>query len=244
MTKTAKIKQGSVDISNPYILISYSDEYGVDDWIPIAVLSVAQTVEQMRLEMLYDDDDIHDSILKMMHEELRFYLFELDNPCNISYLLYHCSTMANIYSNIHFKFIEKITASNLMHYIRTKSQLDRICFTSMIGNIQDMYTQAMTLSLWDSALDTNFTHRTKDQFNNSLNELYKILFVKLPEHDGFEIGDQDRFNLIEFSSYLAELDIADFSYILNYLMHLQLIGQKDIPKMLNFFYQNKRLCRE
>lgn len=101
--KTMTLKKGKVDESLPHFIIFYSEEYGCDDWQKIATLSLADTVNNMRLEVL---DGVGRDILKKLRKELNFYLFELQNSCPVSYLCYHAkSTMSNIYSHIHFSLV-------------------------------------------------------------------------------------------------------------------------------------------
>ena len=97
--KKATVIYGKVDIgTQPYFVISYSDTYE-SDWIPIALMSVAHEVKDLRLALLTHSADDR-PFLDMVQEELRFYFLELREEHPVRYLVYHAtSTISNIYSN-------------------------------------------------------------------------------------------------------------------------------------------------
>ena len=155
MTRSKKVKFGDMNLTKPHFLISYSPEYGCEGWKPKAVLSAASTVEEMRLALLVHDISDRPAI-DLMLKEISFYLFELKENDTIAYLIYHCSTMSNVYSNIHFSYIKSINKNNFIYYIITECKLQCIYNNNSFYVIKDKYL--------------NIT--VKHIFNNALNKVY------------------------------------------------------------------------
>ena len=234
MTKIKTIEQGDVNIAEPHFLISYSDNYGVDNWRSIAVLSLSlQNVNDMRLALLLYGID--DTIIEMMHRELNFYLFQLKNSSVLEYLIFHCSSMSNIYSNIHFTYVQEINKNNFLYYIKTQSKLLGIFFNSFIADIQQCYLQHEVKLIFDKALYKTNPDAVED-YNKNLNYFYRLIFIVLPKQKGFIIND--KFNLVELSQYISTISIKEFSYILNYLRHAGL-KNSGIMRLLKFYHTNK-----
>lgn len=58
------------------------------------------------VEFLIDRDDFRNArIVRDALRELNFYLGELKQPNAWVYLQYHCSTMSNVYSTLHWDYV-------------------------------------------------------------------------------------------------------------------------------------------
>ena len=239
MTKTMVVP-GEIKLAAPHFVIFYSSEYGTENWREIAVLSVASTVDQMRLQQLHYGID--EEILRLMNKELNFYLFELDNPDPISYLCYHCSTMSNIYSNIHFAYVESITSKNLLYYITTKSKQLGIYQNGPTGDYKYIYLRIVTQILHEKALHKQEYPLSPTEYNNALELLHRLLYTTVPKHAGFEIHESC--NFIQLSKMISSLFLDDLCVILNYLKHFSLLKNRDIVKLMKFYYMNKHLHQD
>ena len=224
-----------VDISKPHFLISWSDTYD-STWRPISLLSLASTVDAMRLSLLTSNpDDLH--ALDMMHRELNFLLIELHNPDPGSYLCYHCGTLSNVaYNNIHFTFVENINKNNILYYIRTESKLIGIYNNPAVTNMQERYMDVVVDALFGKVLNTVNPNEVI-VYNEILFKMLNLIFVQIPNIKNFRITEP--LTLIEFSKWLSTLEILDFLNILNYLRKIKLLKIADIKPLLKFYYLNQ-----
>ena len=240
--KQKQITFGKVNISNqPHFLIFYSEDMGCKDWFPVAVLSMANnTVDEMRLALL-----VHDikylNVVDMVKRELNFYLFKLNNPDPVDYLRYHCQTMSNIYSNIHFNLIEKISKDNIFYYVETESKLLGLHNTAPVSTLQERHVDIIVDNLFNEALGLA-NQLDGATYNENLIMLHDLCFNGIPTVNNFEIVEP--LTLIEFSQKLAALDIRDFCNVVNYLRKLKLLKLKDVKRMLNLFYVNLKQYKE
>jgi len=240
MTIARSIKHGKVNISNqPHFLIFYSEDMGCKDWFPVAVLSMANTVE-MRLALL-----VHDikylNVVDMVKRELNFYLYELNKPDPVDYLCYHCSTMANIYSHVHFQFIPRIDKNNIFYFIEKSSMLLGLHNTAPVSTLQEKYVDAIVDNLFNDAIGLA-NQLDGAVYNENLIMLHDLCFNGIPTVNNFEIVEP--LTLVELSQKLATLDIRCFCNVINYLRKMKLLKLKDVKKMLVFFAVNKKLHQD
>jgi hypothetical protein len=97
-------EEGVVDEQKEHIELRYgnAEETAYDNWETIAriakpkhhVFSVEWLVRQ--------DSPEHKEILEDARRDLDFLLVELDKPDPWAYALYHCGTLSNIYSRVHW----------------------------------------------------------------------------------------------------------------------------------------------
>lgn len=233
VAKIKTIEQGDVNITEPHFLISYTHELGPDNRQPIAVLSITDNIQNMRLSTLIYGLDAQTT--NALHNELNFYLYSKGERDPISYLVYHCSTMANAYSNIGFTYVPEINKNNFLYYIKTQSKLLGIFLNSFIADIQQCYLQHEVKLIFDKALYKTNPDAVED-YNKNLNYFYRLIFIVLPKQEGFIIND--KFTLVEFAQYISTLSIKEFSFILNYLRHIKL-NNTGVMRLLKFYHTNQ-----
>ena len=235
MTKTS-IAYGQVDISSAHLLLSYTEECGGTDWEPIAVLSIEKAVEDLRVELLVSDVRFKPAI-DQMQKVLHYYLHELNNPSPIGYLIHHCSTLSNVYGQLHFSFIERIDESNLFYYILTRAKLECIYKNFKAITLQRRYAELCIDHLFDLAFD-RLNRNDEDSYNNELHFLYTILFCDLPKLEKFHLAYNKNFN--EFEKAITKLNSLDFCSILNYLNKKKLVKTKENDNLLQFYNRNQK----
>ena len=97
-------QEGSVDRSGEHIELRYSDasHAGNDQWTPVALIG-RPTGLVFPVQWLAEPDVPREVIAKVRHE-LDFYLVEKHEPNPWGYAVYHCGTVANVYSGIHWSY--------------------------------------------------------------------------------------------------------------------------------------------
>ena len=231
-----KIPYGTVDIRNPHFCISWKNSNVNGNYELIMVLSTAPDVEKMKLCLLVHDIK-YERAIKEIQEEVVYYLYKLKNPDPVSYLVYHATTLANVYSNVHFIFIEKINDKNLLYYIKTRSKQIGVYYINFVSELEKKYAIIAVKVLRNRACGRSFIS-DKEHFNKKLFELYDLILEKMPAVDDFKI--ETSFTIIEFSKWLADLDLHSFCIILSYLKKIKLIKLADVEDYLKFFYLNRK----
>jgi len=236
----SKIRYGTVDITRPHFLINYTPDPGGDPSSrrPIAILSSAQSITDLRLELLTCNvDDM--PVLEMIHQKINFYLFELKNKDNVEYLKYYCTTLSNLaYSHIIFNYIKKIHKNNIFYYLITRSKQMGIYNNPSVTNMQQRYVEITVERLFGEVLDHDILCNTVD-YNKDLYDIYDLIFfLKVPLADNFKITDA--FTIVEFSKWLDKLDNSAYCNILNYLIKIRLLKKADVDRFLKLFIENKR----
>ncbi len=230
-----KVHFGKINISNPHFAIYFSDNE-TSHWELIGLLSVAQMVEDIRLA-LYTKKVQNPNVYKLLQNELHFYLYELKNPNPISYLIYHCSTLSNVYSKIHFSFIPEITKDNLIYYIKTNSKFIGIYDDKNVSILQEKYFNIIFDNIYKKAIGKY--NIDKNNYNYQLQVLNEYLFNELPRVGQFQL--EEGMTNEELSQFISKLQILDFCNILNYLLKIKIMKRKEIENMLIFFYVNSYL---
>ena len=126
MRKAQKIKYGEVDITKPHFGLYYGDPSLNESYELIMVLSVAKTVDEIKMCLLVHDISYMNAV-RDVENEINYYL-SLNHPDPIRYLInYHCRcALANVYSKVRFNFVEKITKDNILYYFNTQSKIINI----------------------------------------------------------------------------------------------------------------------
>ena len=228
-----KIKFGEVDLTKPHFCISWKNNLISDDYKVIMVLSVAETVDEMRLCLLEHDISFEDAINSILYQ-VNYYLYELKNYDPILYLIYHSKqSFANVYSNVRFIYIDEIVKENILYYIITRSK--HLCIyndsstTEIIKNLVDY----QILKLFNYNIDLNYPSK----FNENFNELLEIINNILPNLDNFDLNYN--FTVFEFTRWLASLDSYQFANMLNYFKKIKLVKPSDILKFIEVYDQAK-----
>jgi len=237
--KIKKIRYGTIDITRSHFLIYFNPDPGGDPSIrqPIAILSSADFVSNMRLELL--THNINDMLsLELMHKELNYYLFELKNRDNIEYLKYSCSTISNLfYSKIVFNYIEKIDSNNILYYFITRSKQIGIYNNLSVTEMQKRYVKITVERIFGVALEKS-SKSDAINYNNDLYAFFELVFHKTPLANNFEINDP--FTIIVFSKWLSRLNISEITNILNFLKKINLVNNFDIDIFLKLYHSNSK----
>jgi len=101
--------EGVVDKNKDHIKITYGDVRKDETMIPIAHIAPGEG-RSFNVQFINKKDDLGNkmtSILKEVKEELNFYLVNKGEPDPWAYAQYHCTTAANMYSNVHWEWIPK-----------------------------------------------------------------------------------------------------------------------------------------
>lgn len=99
-------EEGTVDEAGEHILLEYGDiqTESAEAWISVARLSPPQG-QVFTVEWLIEPDTPeHAAALSAGRRELDFFLVELQKQDAWQYAIYHCSTMSNIYSDVHWAY--------------------------------------------------------------------------------------------------------------------------------------------
>jgi len=224
---------GDVDITRPFFIIKYVENFTDDNGKELAILSA----NDLKLSLLVHDARIM-PVLDMMYSELKFYLHDLHHVDPVSYLIYHVGTLSNVYSNIRFIYIDKITSKNIFCYLRIKAKSINIYNNFFVTDIERQYTELIIGHLFDEVLHRSNTCNSSD-FNKVFTRLFEIFFTRLPEVDGFTLPDSPP-SYINFSRILSNMAARDFCNILNYLKKIKLIKPSEIEGFLQSFHVNKR----
>lgn len=98
--------EGEVDTTKEYIELCYGKSFEEEhkNWISVAYIAPPKNNIFYVQFLIKESDELKEHALKEAKRELNFYLIELDRLDPWEYAIYHCSTAANIYSNIHWSF--------------------------------------------------------------------------------------------------------------------------------------------
>ncbi len=96
--------KGQVDVNSDHIKIFYGD-----DSQPIAILAPPKRNEFI-VQFLVDEVSAtkeQKHTIDEVKSELDYFLIELGEPDPWKYAIYHCSTSANVYSKVHWRYYPK-----------------------------------------------------------------------------------------------------------------------------------------
>lgn len=99
---------GEVDTYAEHMELRYGsvEDGGWDTWIPVALISAPQDKVFNVQFILQPHDEASKLALEAVKRELDFYLLEVGGPDPWSYAQYHCGTMADVYSQVHWSFFK------------------------------------------------------------------------------------------------------------------------------------------
>ncbi len=105
-------REGPVDERLDHFDLRYGDASapgGWNEWTPIAIVGLKRK-GLVNVQFLINRTDPRNSqIVDDVVKELNFYLAELNKPDPWRYLEYHCGTLSNVYSPVHWSFISGST---------------------------------------------------------------------------------------------------------------------------------------
>jgi hypothetical protein len=120
-------REGRVAQTSEHFELRYGEasKGGWYDWTPVALVGrVSQGL--CSVEFLIDRGDSRNSkIVKEVVNELNFYLVEKGEPQPWGYLQYHCGTMSNVYSSVHWGFLPSSAEALKRAGARTKNETRR-----------------------------------------------------------------------------------------------------------------------
>ena len=232
-----KIKYGEVDITQLHFGLYYGDPSSNESYELIMVLSVAKTINEMKMCLLVHDISYMNAV-RDVENEINYYL-SLNHPDPIRYLInYHCRcALANVYSKVRFSFVETITKNNILYYFQTQSKILNIYNSSSVFEYKKKYFAICIDNIFYQVLGRQIQNTVSD-YNKNLPHLYEIIFYKVPTTDNFELGELP--SIVEFSKWLYKLEISSFCIILNYLKKTKLITSGNVDNLLRLFYLNKK----
>ena len=103
-----RLVEGIIDTNEEYIKIKYGAIDG-DDFEPIALVAPGNnktfTVQYLLQSEPKNEDD--QKMLDAVRKELNFYFLELKEKDPWAYACYHCTTAANLYSDVHWHYYPK-----------------------------------------------------------------------------------------------------------------------------------------
>ena len=100
-------EEGVVDQIEEHIELHHGNaaEIPCGDWQPIARISKPKD-HLFIVEWLIKEDSLaNQAVLAHARRELTFYLVEKEEPNPWAYAVYHCNTVANVYSSIHWSHL-------------------------------------------------------------------------------------------------------------------------------------------
>lgn len=240
--KTQKIKYSEVDIGNAHFTLSYKSDDD-ENCYHVAIMSTGVTIDDIKIQLL--DDLLPKEVIESLENTVEYFLYRLNPSASpnkkLGYLTYYCTTISNCYGPIVWGFVDGITSSNILYYIKTQGKLTGAYHRSLVRDLQDCYVQLITFILFDQALHEDDSNRIA-HYNTYLNRIYTLLFDKLPNKMNFLL--KERCNIVEFANWLSCIEVTEYCHILNYLDYLQLVRKKDITELLKLFYHNKKLQQD
>ncbi|MDD2307866.1 MAG: hypothetical protein PHP53_24395 [Prolixibacteraceae bacterium] len=219
-------KFGDVDITRPFFIIKYVENFTDINGQELAILSAAD----LKLSLLVHYAYIM-PVLDMMYFELKYYLHDLHHVDPVSYLICHVGTLSNVYSNIRFIYIDKITNKNIFCYLKIRAKQLNIYNNQFLTAVERQYAQV--------CVDHLFNTCNSSDFNKVFTRLFELIYVRLPEVDGLTLPDSPP-NYIKFSNIVSNMGARQFCNILNYLKKIKLIKPSEIKGFLQLFHQIKR----
>ena len=103
-----RLVEGSVNIDEEHIKITYGAIDG-DDFEPIALAAPGnnKTFTVQYLLQPEPENKEQQKMLNTVRKELNFYFLELKEKDPWAYACYHCTTAANLYSDVHWHYYPK-----------------------------------------------------------------------------------------------------------------------------------------
>lgn len=98
-------QEGAVDRNKEHIEIRYGNALSgsYEEWTPVALISKPVN-HVFSVSWLKGSPSVGNTMIEEVCRELDFYLIEKREPEPWKYAIYHCSTAANMYSNVHWSY--------------------------------------------------------------------------------------------------------------------------------------------
>lgn len=233
-----KVKFGDVDITKPHFLLTWRESYRDTQSIQIAVLSEPTNIDDVRLCLLTGDIK-HEDAIKEVIQEVEYYLFELKNPDPIRYLADHHArnALANIYSNVRFTFVERISTDTIFYFLKLKAKKLKIYNSSFVYDLMQYYVNIAVDDVFDKALG-NDKIECADKYNANLNHLYSLIYKDIPASNGFAMDNS--IPIPKFSRLIDKMDINEYCNVLNYLRKMRQVTTEEARDLLRFYILNQK----
>ena len=100
--------ESSVNNASEHLHIRYGDieTSSPKEWLDVARVAFFKQDIFMVEFTIEPINQYNRKILEAVKKELDFYIVEKNEPNVYDYLLYHCSTSANIYSMVHWSYVK------------------------------------------------------------------------------------------------------------------------------------------
>lgn len=232
-----KNQYGSVSVTEPHFIIAWSDQIGADDWKDFALLSMAFTPSEMKLELLYSSVD--EEILDKLHQEIDFYLYELKNNDPVGYLEYHCQTLSNVYSQIHFSLVDRITLKIFKYYVDKRSLQLGIYDSSLPRDLEGNFIPIVNYHYLSPMADGDQgrVHKaTVTDYDYHVRLLSRVM-RKLNEKEGTKL---ETVNCLQIGKVINGMSLNTYCHMLALFRAFALIKHKHLGPLLLFYYVNKR----
>lgn len=104
--------RGKVNRSKEYLELRYGsvDKLKTEEWVPVAIVGSPEGNTFPVEYLLSGEDPKHREMIKAVEEELDFNLVKKGESNPWAYLQYHCTTSSNLYSEVHWVSIDKISS--------------------------------------------------------------------------------------------------------------------------------------
>lgn len=99
-------QEGTVDPNDEHFELRYgsSQKEGWDEWLPAALVGAPVDGISNVCFLIDKNDPSNGQVIGAVEKEIQFYLIDKTEIDPWSYAKYHCSTMANVYSQVHWSF--------------------------------------------------------------------------------------------------------------------------------------------
>ncbi|MGI8772073.1 MAG: hypothetical protein ACR2JE_11625 [Acidobacteriaceae bacterium] len=106
-TEIYRWQEGPVDHSKEHFELRFgsADRNSWNEWIPVAVIAPPDA-GAVSVQFLIEPNDSNANIITKVKKEINFYLLELGDPDPWKYAQYHCGTISNAYSDVHWSFFQ------------------------------------------------------------------------------------------------------------------------------------------
>jgi hypothetical protein len=105
--KIDRWQEGSVNRSEEHFELrsGSAENDGWDEWVPVAVIGTPKAGAVI-VQFLANPTDTNAAVIRKVISEIQFYLLEVGKPDPWEYAKYHCGTSSNVYSDVHWSFVE------------------------------------------------------------------------------------------------------------------------------------------
>jgi hypothetical protein len=100
-------QRGYVDTNSEHfeLLVAVSEEDEQTEGKSVAVIGPPED-GSVNVSFLIEENEANASLIEKVEKEINFYLLEINEPDRWKYAQYHCGTASNVYSSVHWSFVE------------------------------------------------------------------------------------------------------------------------------------------